>query len=220
MPIYSLPAVAEIEELRYRVDNAETVTSGALSLAKTLSSLSVTGTQAYSLVAGAFVGQRKIVECTVAASTPVGTLTLADAAGSEPVTHVFHAVGQRLELEWQADGWKVIRKRRAGTKVAVIGTTALTGFDMALLYDCQVTGTVSSTGANALPDGQIPGEVCYTGCSVAASTPVGNINFTGSSLDGVAKTDLQAIGAVTDSVSLSWTGVKWLVVANAGITVA
>lgn len=198
----------------------EVVTSGALSIDIGISELSVTGTQAYTLADGRFSGQKKTVVCTVAASTPLGTLTLNDAFGTESLVHVFTAVGQRLELEWTSTGWKMVAKRRAGTQVAVIGTTVLTGFDMALLYDCQVTGTVSSTTTKSIPDGTVPGETMYTGCSVAASTPVGNINFTGSSLDGVAKTDLQAIGALTDTVTLCWTGAKWLVVANSGITVA
>jgi len=49
---------------------------------------------------------------------------------------------------------------------------------------------------------------------------VGNINFTGLTLANVAATDLQAIGATTDTVSLEWNGVAWLVTANSGVTVA
>jgi hypothetical protein len=33
-------------------------------------------------------------------------------------------------------------------------------------------------------------------------------------------TDLQAIGATTDTVTLLWTGAAWLIIANSGITVA
>lgn len=237
MPNRHYPSTMRITELRFDAsdsvdtdDNSyilslanlgrETVTSGALSLDILTSDLSVTGTQAFTLADGRFVGQRKIVSCSVAASTPLGTLTINDAFGSESTVHVFTAVGQRLELEWTSTGWKMIAKRRAGTQVAVIGTTVLTGYDMALLYDCQVTGTVSSTTTKSIPDGTVPGETMYTGCSVAASTPIGNINFTGSTLAGAAVTDLQAIGATTDTVTLVWTGAKWLVVANSGITVA
>lgn len=238
MPIRYNPQSLAITELRLDADatvdsddnsfklsianlGRETVTSGALSLDITTSDLSVTGTQAYTLADGRFAGQRKSVNCSVAASTPLGTLTIATEATSlTNVTHVFTAVGQRLDLEWGTTGWKIIVKRRSGTQVAVIGTTVLTGYDMAVLYDCQVTGTVSSTTTKSLPDGKVPGETCYIGMSVAASTPIGNINFTGSTLAGVAATDLQALGATTDTVTLVWTGAKWLVVANSGVTVA
>lgn len=202
------------------VTSEETVTTGALSLIPVITYLSVTGTKSYTLAAGTYVGQRKVIECTVAASTPLGTLTLADAYGTESLTHVFTAVGQKLVLEWRTGGWKVIEKKRAGTQIAVIGTTVLTGYDMAALYDAQVTGTVVSATTKGIPDGTVPGERCVVGCSVAASIPVGSIAFTGISTASAALVDLQAIGATTDTVTLEWTGAAWLVVANSGITLA
>ncbi len=55
----------------------------------------------------------------------------------------------------------------------------------------------------------------------AASTPVGNINFVGTTLLGVAATDLQAIGAATDTAILMWMGAGgWQVMYQVGITVA
>lgn len=198
----------------------ETVTSGALSLNAPITYLSVTGTQAYTLAAGTYVGQVKTIECTVAATTPLGTLTLADAYGSEGLTHVFTAVGQKLVLEWRTTGWKIVEKKRAGIQVAVIGTTVLTGYDMAALYDAQVTATVVSATTKGIPNGTLPGERCVVGCSVAASTPIGSIAFTGISTASAALVDLQAIGATTDTVTLEWTGAAWLVVANSGITLA
>lgn len=202
------------------MSGVETKTSGALTVDMATSYLSVTGTVAFTLGDGSYLGQRKAVECSVAATTPLGTLTINDCFGTQSTVHVFTAVGQRLEMEWTATGWKVNRKVRAGTQVAVIGTTVLTGYDMAYLYDAQVTATVDSTGTKALPDGTVPGERCIVGCSVAASTPIGSLDFVGSTLASGAVTHLQAIGATTDTVTLEWTGAKWLVIANSGITVA
>lgn len=203
---------------------SETVTSGTLSATMPVSYLSVTGTQAYTLADGIFPGQEKVVQCTVAASTPVGTLTITTPETTTGMvvsaTHVFNTVGQAIHFVWSGTKWRIHRTRRAGVTVPVIGTTVLTGFTLNANYSTSVTGTVSSTGTKAIPDGQYPGDLCYVGCSVAASTPIGNINFTGLTLANVAATDLQAIGALTDTVTLQWTGTAWLVTANSGITVA
>jgi hypothetical protein len=202
----------------------EVVTSGAVSLNTLRTDLSVTGTQAYTLADGTVPGQRKLIRCTVAATIPAGTLTIAtpeDTAGIVcPSTFVFDSVGQGIDLEWSGTKWRVMRTYRSGVKVVTIGTTVLTGFHLAHTYSCSVTGTVSSTTTRSLPNGTWPGDYCIVGCSTAASIPVGNINFTGLTLANVAATDLQAIGATTDTVTLTWTGTAWLVVANSGITVA
>jgi hypothetical protein len=81
------------------------VTSGALGLTRT-TRVSVTGTQAFSLANGTVVGQRKSIRCTVAASTPVGTLTPASASGF--TTILFDAVGECAELEWNGTAWELV----------------------------------------------------------------------------------------------------------------
>lgn len=206
-------------------DETEAVSAaGALSLTTPITLLTVSGTKAYTLAAGTYAGQEKIVRCVSAASTPLGTLTITSpetATGlAVSATQVFTAAGQEIHLVWSGSKWQMKSTQRAGTQVAVIGTTVLTGMTLAKLYDAQVTGTVSSTGTKSLPNGQYPGDRCYVGCSVAASTPVGNINFAGVSTAGAALTDLQAIGATTDTVTLEWDGTAWLVAANTGITAA
>jgi len=208
-------------------DESEAVSgTGAISPTVPITYLTVSGTVAYTLADGpaGLKGMEKAIICVSAGSTPLGTVTIAspETATGMAVSGVpvFTSAGQELHLRWSGTKWQCIRTQRAGTQVAVVATTVLTGMVLAKLYDCQVTGTVSSTGTKSIPDGQFPGDRCYIGMSVAASTPIGNINFTGSSLDGVAKTDLQALGAVTDTVTLEWTGTKWLVVANSGVTVA
>jgi hypothetical protein len=94
-----------ISRLEYDA-GVETVTSGALSVTKRLTLLSVTGTQAYTLANGTYVGQRKSVYCTVAASTPAGTLTPATLNGGD--TLAFNAVSDSVELMWDGAGWQVV----------------------------------------------------------------------------------------------------------------
>jgi len=84
----------------------ETVTSGALSVTKRTSLLSIDGTKAYSLADGTVVGQRKSLRCSVAANTPAGTVTPAHMVGGS--TLAFNAVDDSVELEWQATGWTVV----------------------------------------------------------------------------------------------------------------
>jgi len=203
------------------VTSEETVTSGALSLNPQFTYLSVTGTQAYTLAAGTYVGQRKIIECTVAASTPVGTLTLADAYGTEPLTHVFRAVGQKLVLEWRTGGWKVLDKKRAGAMTVVVGTTVLTGEDMVYRYELSVTGTVASDSTKGIPDGLVAGETIDVQVTTAASTPDGEINITAEDLDGAAATKIDTIDGTTSHMFRGmWTGLKWQTVAITGVVLA
>lgn len=199
--------------------------AGALSTTALVSELTVSGTMAFTLAAPTVAGQRKRIVCVSAASTPLGTVTISspdDTSGFVcPSTMVFTAAGQAVELvATSALKWRVRMVNRAGVQVLVIGTTVTTGMVLAHHYSCSVTGTVSSTGTKALPNGLVAGDRCIVGCSVAASIPVGNINFTGLTLANVAATDLQAIGATTDTVTLEWNGAAWLVAANSGITVA
>lgn len=206
------------------IGTTDTLTSGTILLTTPITEISVTGSVAFTLPNGTTAGQRKRLICTVAASIPVGTLTVTtpeDTAGIVcPSTFVFNTVGQEIDFIWSGTKWRCVRTKRAGVTVPVIGTTVLTGFSLNTHYACSVTGTVSSTGNKSVPNGAFAGDVCYVGCSVAASIPVGNINFTGLTFANVAATDIQAIGAVTDVVGLSWTGTAWLVTSNVGCTIA
>jgi hypothetical protein len=84
----------------------ETVTSGALALNKSLHLISVTGTQAYTLADGTYVGQRKTLVCTVAASTPDGSVQPTNLAGFTDIT--FDAVGETAELIWDGTNWNAL----------------------------------------------------------------------------------------------------------------
>ena len=87
----------------------ETITSGAPSVNVEITFLSITGTVAFgALPDGKYIGQRKVFMVTVAASTPVGSLTVTTKNGFASITGL-GAVGRTLELEWTGSaGWAVI----------------------------------------------------------------------------------------------------------------
>jgi hypothetical protein len=203
---------------------ADTATSGTISLTTRITNLSVTGTVAFTLPNGTIAGQRKRVLCTVAASIPAGTLTVTtpeDTAGIVcPSTFIFDTVGQAIDFVWSGTKWRVEKTTRAGVKTAVVGTTVLTGFNLCQHLALSVTGTVASATTMGIPNGAFPGDILIVGQSVAASIPVGSITGTYVTLANVAATDLQAWGALTDTVSLVWRGAAWLIIANSGVTVA
>jgi len=195
----------------------EVVTSGALALAPRTSQLSVTNTVAFTLADGTANGQTKIIECTVVSGTPVGTLTITTPLSGEGATHVFHAVGQRLVLEWTtingSTGWHMTSKTRAGRAAVTVGTTVLrgatanSGWDMAMCYDLSVTGTVHSTGTKGIPSGQIAGERIHVDVLTAASTATGDIDITAKTTVGVAATNWGSTGTSIGSAGTNTTGV-------------
>ena len=69
--------------------------------------ISVTGTTTFTLPAGT-TGQIKILVCTVAASTPAGTLTPIASANDGYDTIIFNEVGQSATLIYENSGWIVI----------------------------------------------------------------------------------------------------------------
>lgn len=211
-----------IDNLGASLGKIETLsTAGALDLAARTTLLDVSGTMAFTLAAATTVGHVKIVECIGAASTPLATLTLADAFGTEPTTHVFTAVGQRLVLEWRSTGWKVVGKVRVGDQAVVVGTTVLTGFDMCARYNLSVTGTVTSDSTKGIPDGLVPGEQIDIQTTTAATCPDGTINITAADLDNGACTAISAINGTTAHHSRHiWDGAKWQVISVTGFTIS
>ena len=85
-----------------------TVTSGAVSVANYMSYLSVTGTQTFTLAAGTAVGQLKKIMCIVAASTPNGTLTIANPVSASTDTVLFTALGDTVDLMWNGSAWRIL----------------------------------------------------------------------------------------------------------------
>jgi hypothetical protein len=208
-------------------DESELITSGALSLTIPVSRLSVTGTQAFTLADGTFKGQTKRVECVVAATTPLGTLTIASPETTAGMvcsaTFVFDVVGQAVELIWTGTKWRASRVQRGGSSGAngvVVGTTVLTGKNMWAHYSLSVTGTVSSTTTKAIPDGSSVGEIIQVGCATAASTPSGTIGLTGLSTLGAAATTLGAFNATTCYAALMWNGTGWQLIGNTTVVLS
>lgn len=180
----------------------ETVTTGALSLGAPVTHLSVTGTKAYSLADGEYEGQRKRVECTVAASIPAGTLTLNDAATGEPTTHVFNAVGQMIELMWTSTGWKLIAFREAGIDTPAAASTLN---PLVAVHVIAIDGTDDWV----LPDGEVPGQIQTFKVSQADNIPVGTISGKFNDEDGSADgTDINFDG-VGDMAAVRWDGARW-----------
>lgn len=84
----------------------ETKTSGALSVYTGRSVVSVTATVAFTLAAGTRPGQRKHIQCSVAASTPHGTLTPAAVVGFSTIE--FNLTTHFAILEWTGAAWCIV----------------------------------------------------------------------------------------------------------------
>lgn len=199
--------------------------AGALALNSYVTELTVSGTKAYTLAAPTVAGQKKRIVCVAATSTPLGTLTVSSPDSTAGFVcssaFTFTAVGQAIELTATTGLlWRATRIERAGVLTVVVGTDVLTNLNMVRNYALSVTGTVSSTGTKSIPNGSAVGETMVISNSVAASTPIGNINWAGISLIGAASTDIQAIGATTDTVLCQWTGSAWQAIAMTGVTFA
>ena len=88
-------------------------TVGEIDVTTPVSFISVTGTTTFSLPAGT-TGQIKILVCTVAASTPAGTLTPIASANDGYDTITFDQVGQAVTLIYTNSAWVVLSASRKG----------------------------------------------------------------------------------------------------------
>ena len=88
-------------------ETPKTYTSGKVDVITPVSFLSVTGSTTFSLPAGT-IGQIKILVCTVASTTPVGTLTPVASSNDGYDTIIFNEVGQSATLIYENSGWIVI----------------------------------------------------------------------------------------------------------------
>lgn len=198
--------------------------AGALTLGVYATELTISGTVAYTLAAPTFAGQRKKITCISAASTPLGTVTI-----SSPETlagfvcasaFVFTTAGQSIELMATSGlKWRATRVHRQGERLATVGTTVLTGFNMEH-FNLSVTGTVSSTTTKGIPDGSAPGEILMVGCSTAASTPSGTISLTALTTLGAAGTTLGTFNATSCYASLMWNGTGWQMTGSATVALS
>lgn len=83
---------------------AETVSAaGAISTSKLITKLSVDGTKAYTLAAGTWIGQEKVLICSVATNTPVGSVAGTFLGGTS--LSAFGVVGECARLIWDGAQW-------------------------------------------------------------------------------------------------------------------
>lgn len=199
--------------------------AGALSLTAYVTELTVSGTKAYTLAAPTVAGQKKRIVCVSAASTPLGTVTVTSpdttagfiCAGA----FTFTAIGQAIELIATAGLlWRCTRVQRAGVQAVTVGTTVLTGLNLAATYNLSVTGTVSSTTTKGIPDGSTPGETMIVGCGTAASIPSGTISLVALTTLGAAGTTLGTFNATTCYAGLMWNGTGWQLTGNTTVVLS
>jgi hypothetical protein len=173
--------------------------------------LSVDGTDAFTLADGD-VGHELTIDCVAAANTPLGTVTINDAYGSEPTSWVFTAVGQKLTLRMTSGGWKVIGLQQAGTDLR---TT-----DGAFNPLCSLhTFEVADTKAYSLADGLVAGQLATFVCTANSGTPAGTITASFRTLAGATSASFSA-NASGDYAHCVWTGSKWQALVINSVTFA
>lgn len=202
--------------------------SGALSLTRVRTELTVSGTKAYTLAAPTYANQRKVITCVSAASIPAGTLTVSSPDTTTgfvcPSTFFFDVVGQEIELVATSGLlWRCVRVKRAGGAAdnVVVGTTPITN-KLWARYNLSVTGSVSST----LPNGATVGERILICCSTVALGGAGTLDGTYVGGAAVAYTHLGSFGVVAsttvtgDMALLEWDGSAWNVMYQTGLTLS
>lgn len=179
------------------VNGVETVTSGDLDVAKAVSLISCTGTQAYALPNGTYDGQMKFIFVTVAASTPVGTLTPATTPGA--ATHNFSAVNEYYIFRWETTtGWRLVAAHRSQLAADTVASGAC------LLFTQTTYITVDGTKAYTLADGLYLGQLKFFRCTAAINTPDGTL--TPANATGFTSLDFDA---AEEAYGLRWDGAGW-----------
>jgi hypothetical protein len=90
-----------------------TVTSGAISPDVLVTHVSTTGTQAFTLANGSYIGQEVLLMQTVAATSPIPTVTPASRVGYASF-NLGTAVGNNARLIWNGTGWILAALAGAG----------------------------------------------------------------------------------------------------------
>ena len=214
-------------------DKESVSAAGALSTTTRVTELTVSGTKAYTLADGpaGIAGATKRIVCVSAASTPLGTVTIAspdDTTGFVCAgAFTFTTIGQAIELLWTGTKWRATRVQRAGVLTGITaGVTVLTGLNLYQGYSLAVDGTDPGTGAGGLPNGSAVGEQCSIVCELANNTPIGSLTGLYEGHIGTAYTACGAIGvvasatAVGDFANFEWNGQKWRVTDMAGVTLS
>lgn len=192
--------------------------SGTINNTTLVTTLAITGTDAYGMSDGLYVTQRKIVRCISAASSPAGTVTPTTvstdtAGGTSPASVVFNAAGQEVEYEWDATGWKIMRVRAAGADAPAAAST------LNLLVANHVI-TIANTQDWIIPSGYVPGQKQMIMVATTSGSPVGTISGLFYDEDGSADGVDVNLNAQADFAYLDWDGVRWMPVQLVSSTVS
>lgn len=87
---------------------ASTTASGAISVANYFTNITVDGTKAYTLADGTVTGQRKMILCSAATSSPAGTITIASPISASLDVIAISAIGDVVELVWTGVAWRIL----------------------------------------------------------------------------------------------------------------
>lgn len=179
-----------------------------------LTELTVSGTKAYTLADGTYVGQKKQIECVSASGTPLGTVTIATMTGSRTnVAYVFSTAGARLELEWTSTGWRETMIRPAGADAPAAASTVN---PLVLLHVIDIDATKDWI----IPSGTVAGQRQLFHVATATNIPVGTISGLFYDEDGSADGVDVNFNAAADQVALEWTGVRWIASSLVSATVS
>lgn len=191
----------------------DTITSGTISLSSFTTLLSVTGTVAFTLPNGTITGQRKRLECSVAASSPVGTVTVTTPGSGQASTWIFNTVQQAVEFRWDGSAWFVTRVVSAGRDTPAAATTLN---QLVALHNITITGTQDWV----LGNGSVPGQRQMIAVASAGSIPVGTISGLFYDEDGSADGIDVNMDAASDTAVLEWDGARWMAVYLVSATVS
>ena len=195
----------------------ETVSApGAISASTYETHLEVDGTDAFTLGDGSIVGQRKRVTCITAANTPRGTVTLngAQAAfGSERTAWVFTTVGQWVEWEWTATGWKIVGVGQQGVETVANAGTAN---PLCLVHLVSIADTVDFIQ----PAPEFAGQRSTWFATANSGTPVGTVSGLFYDEDGSADGIDINFNAAGDLAALESAGARWLATSLVSATIS
>lgn len=165
--------------------------------------LEVDGTDAFTMGDGQHIGQRKRITCITAANTPLGTVTLNDAYGTEPTAWVFTHAGQWVEWEWTAGGWKVVGLGQVGAETVAGAGPAN---PLCLLHLVTIADTIDFLQ----PAGIIAGQRSIWLAVGTSGTPSGTVSGLFYDEDGSADGVDLVMNATGDQAVLAWAGARWL----------
>ncbi len=158
------------------------------------------------------IGQRKRIECSAVSGTPLGTVTVADMAGTERTAWTFTTVGQAVVFEWQSGGWHTVEIRQLGIETVANAGTAN---PLCLVHQVAIADTVDFIQE----DGLVAGQRSIWYATANSGTPVGTVSGLfydeDFSADGV---DI-LMNAAADMADLTWVGPRWYAQALTSATV-